>query len=142
MALATELLRILRTPGYDLGHPRHVDQVAIDFSELTLIAGKVLVALSTELVGQPYETLIAEYMALPLTDFVTDKWPYGNAARVRRLRSGAARPVRDARTDPAVLEDQRRTRLDGRCSGATRAQARSGRPACFFAPARIRSDDP
>jgi hypothetical protein len=119
---------------YDLGHPRHLDQVAIDFPELTLIGGlggwpwvnemvalvrrhpklhldtsahrakylgqrgsgwemllqfgntliqdKVLVGLSAGLVGQPHETLIAEYMALPLKDTVKEKWLYGNAARV------------------------------------------------------------
>jgi len=33
-------------------------------------------------VGQSYETLIAEYMALPLKDSVKDKWLYHNAARV------------------------------------------------------------
>jgi predicted TIM-barrel fold metal-dependent hydrolase len=119
---------------YDLGHPRHLDQVAIDFPELTIIGGlggwpwvnemvaivrrhprlyldtsahrarylgqpgsgwemllqfgntliqdKVLVGLSAGLVGQPYETLLAEYMALPLKDTVKDKWLYLNAARV------------------------------------------------------------
>jgi uncharacterized protein len=119
---------------YDLGHPRHLDQVAIDFPELTIIGGlggwpwvnemvaivrrhpklyldtsahrarylgqrgsgwemllqfgntliqdKVLVGLSAGLVGQPHETLIAEYMALPLKDTVKEKWLYHNAARV------------------------------------------------------------
>ena len=119
---------------YDLGHPRHLDQVAIDFPELTLIGGlggwpwvnemvalvrrhpklhldtsahrakylgqpgsgwemlmqfgntliqdKVLVGLSAGLVGQPHETLIQEYMALPLKDTVKEKWLYRNAARV------------------------------------------------------------
>jgi predicted TIM-barrel fold metal-dependent hydrolase len=119
---------------YDLGHPRHLDQVAIDFPELTLIGGlggwpwvnemvalvrrhpklhvdtsahrakylgqrgsgwemlmqfgntliqdKVLVGLSGGHVGQPIETLIDEYMALPLKDTVKDKWLYANAARV------------------------------------------------------------
>jgi hypothetical protein len=122
---------------YDLGHPRHLDQVAIDFPELTLIGGlggwpwvnemvalvrrhpklhldtsahrakylgqrgsgwemlmqfgntliqdKVLVGLSAGLVSQSYETLIAEYMALPLKDTVKEKWLYTNAARVFRL---------------------------------------------------------
>ncbi len=122
---------------YDLGHPRHLDQVAIDFPELTLIGGlggwpwvnemvalvrrhpklhvdtsahrakylgqrgsgwemllqfgntliqdKVLVGLSAGLVGQPPETLIEEYMALPLKDTVKEKWLYRNAARVFRL---------------------------------------------------------
>jgi len=119
---------------YDLGHPRHLDQVAIDFPELTLIGGlggwpwvnemvalvrrhpklhldtsahraryfgqsgsgwemlmqfgntliqdKVLVGLSAGLVGQPHETLIQEYLALPLKDTVKEKWLYRNAARV------------------------------------------------------------
>ena len=119
---------------YDLGHPRHLDQVAIDFPELTIIGGlggwpwvnemvalvrrhpklhldtsahrakylgqrgsgwemliqfgntliqdKVLVGLSAGLVGQPHETLIQEYLALPLKDTVKDKWLYGNAARI------------------------------------------------------------
>ena len=119
---------------YDLGHPRHLDQVAIDFPELTLIGGlggwpwvnemvalvrrhpklhldtsahrarylgqrgsgwemllqfgntliqdKVLVGLSAGLVGQPHETLIQEYLALPLKDTVKEKWLYHNAARV------------------------------------------------------------
>jgi uncharacterized protein len=119
---------------YDLGHPRHLDQVAMDFPELTIIGGlggwpwvnemvaivrrhpklymdtsahrarylgqpgsgwemllqfgntliqdKVLVGLSAGLVGQSYETLLGEYMALPLKDTVKEKWLYDNAARV------------------------------------------------------------
>ena len=119
---------------YDLGHPRHLDQVAIDFPELTIIGGlggwpwvnemvalvrrhpklhldtsahrakylgqrgsgwemlmqfgntliqdKVLVGLSAGLVGQPHETLIREYLDLPLKDAVKEKWLYTNAARV------------------------------------------------------------
>jgi predicted TIM-barrel fold metal-dependent hydrolase len=119
---------------YDLGHPRHLDQVAIDFPELTIIGGlggwpwvnemvalvrrhpklhldtsahrakylgqrgsgwemllqfgntliqdKVLVGLSAGLVGQTHETLIKEYLDLPLKDTVKDKWLYGNAARI------------------------------------------------------------
>ena len=119
---------------YDLGHPRHLDQVAIDFPELIIIGGlggwpwvnemvalvrrhprlyldtsahrarylgqrgsgwemllqfgntliqdKVMVGLSSGLVGQPHETLIQEYLALPLKDTVKEKWLYGNAARV------------------------------------------------------------
>jgi len=119
---------------YDLGHPRNLDQVAIDFPELTIIGGlggwpwvnemvalvrrhpklyldtsahrakylgqrgsgwemllqfgntliqdKVLVGLSAGLVGQPHETLIQEYLALPLKDTVKEKWLYLNAARV------------------------------------------------------------
>jgi uncharacterized protein len=42
----------------------------------------VLVGLSAGLVGQPYETLIDEYLNLPLKDTVKEKWLYGNAARV------------------------------------------------------------
>ena len=34
------------------------------------------------LVGQPHETLIKEYLELPLKDVVKEKWFYGNAARV------------------------------------------------------------
>ncbi len=119
---------------YDVGHPRHLDQVAMDFPELTIIGGlggwpwvnemvalvrrhpklhmdtsahrakylgqrgsgwemlmqfgntliqdKVLVGLSAGLVGQPYETLIQEYLGLPLKDSVKEKWLYKNAARV------------------------------------------------------------
>jgi predicted TIM-barrel fold metal-dependent hydrolase len=119
---------------YDLGHPRHLDQVAIDFPELTIIGGlggwpwvnemvalvrrhprlhvdtsahrakylgqrgsgwemliqfgntliqdKVLVGLSAGLVGQPHETLIKEYLDLPLKESVKEKWLYANAARV------------------------------------------------------------
>jgi uncharacterized protein len=119
---------------YDLGHPKHLDQVAIDFPELTIIGGlggwpwvnemvalvrrhpnlyvdtsahrakylgqpgsgwemlmqfgntliqdKVLVGLSAGLVGQPYETLIQEYLDLPLKENVKEKWLYHNAARV------------------------------------------------------------
>jgi predicted TIM-barrel fold metal-dependent hydrolase len=119
---------------YDLGHPRHLDQVAIDFPELTIIGGlggwpwvnemvalvrrhpklhldtsahrakylgqrgsgwemlmqfgntliqdKVLVGLSAGLVGQSHETLIREYLALPLKDTVKEKWLYLNAARL------------------------------------------------------------
>jgi uncharacterized protein len=124
---------------YDLGHPRHLDQVAIDFPELTIIGGlggwpwvnemvalvrrhpklyldtsahrakylgqrgsgwemllqfgntliqdKVLVGLSAGLVGQPHETLIEEYLALPLKDAVKEKWLYRNAARVFGLEA-------------------------------------------------------
>jgi predicted TIM-barrel fold metal-dependent hydrolase len=119
---------------YDLGHPRNLDQVAMDFPELKIIGGlggwpwvnemvalvrrhpnlhvdtsahrarylgqpgsgwemliqfgntliqdKVMVGLSAGLVGQPYETLIKEYLGLPLKDAVKEKWLYGNAARV------------------------------------------------------------
>jgi len=119
---------------YDLGHPRHLDQVAMDFPDLRIIGGlggwpwvnemvalvrrhpnlhidtsahrakylgqsgsgwemllqfgntliqdKVLVGLSAGLVGQPHETLIDEYMSLPLKDTVKEKWLYKNAARV------------------------------------------------------------
>jgi predicted TIM-barrel fold metal-dependent hydrolase len=119
---------------YDLGHPRHLDQVAMDFPELRIIGGlggwpwvnemvalvrrhpnlhldtsahrakylgqagsgwemlmqfgntliqdKVLVGLSAGLVGQSHETLIREYLDLPLKDSVREKWLHGNAARV------------------------------------------------------------
>jgi predicted TIM-barrel fold metal-dependent hydrolase len=119
---------------YDLGHPKHLDQVAMDFPELTIIGGlggwpwvnemvalvrrhpnlhvdtsahrakylgqpgsgwemlmqfgntliqdKVLIGISAGLVGQPYETLIQEYLNLPLKDSVKEKWLYRNAARI------------------------------------------------------------
>jgi len=51
----------------------------------TLIQDKVLVGLSAGLVGQPYETLIDEYMNLPLKDNVKEKWLYKSAARVFEL---------------------------------------------------------
>ena len=122
---------------YDLGHPRHLDQVAMDFPELRIVAGlsgwpwvhetvallrrhpnlyadtgshrprhfstpgsgweqflqfgntllqdKIMVGLSWEAFGLPYETLISEYEALPLKDAVVEKWLYGNAARFFRL---------------------------------------------------------
>jgi predicted TIM-barrel fold metal-dependent hydrolase len=40
------------------------------------------VGLSAGLVGQPYETLIQEYLDLPLKEKVKEKWLYDNAARV------------------------------------------------------------
>jgi predicted TIM-barrel fold metal-dependent hydrolase len=119
---------------YDLGHPRNLDQVAMDFPELKIIGGlagwpwvnemvavvrrhpnlhldtsahrpkyfaqpgsgwemllqfgntliqdKVMVGISAALIGQPHETLIQEYLDLPLKDSVKEKWLYGNAARV------------------------------------------------------------
>jgi predicted TIM-barrel fold metal-dependent hydrolase len=122
---------------YDLGHPRHLDQVAMDFPELRIVAGlggwpwvnemvallrrhpnlyadtgshrprhfatpgsgweqflqfgntmlqdKIMVGLSREAFGLPYEALIAEYEALPLKEAVVEKWLYGNAARFFRL---------------------------------------------------------
>lgn len=120
--------------GYDLGHPRNLDQVAVDFPELTIIAGlsgwpwvnetvalvrrhpnlycdtaahrpkyfgvkgsgweqfmqfgntllqdKVMVGLSWGLMGDSFENLIGEYLALPLKERVKEKWLYDNAARV------------------------------------------------------------
>ena len=98
---------------YDLGHPRHLDQVAIDFPELTIIGGlggwpwvNEMVALvrrhpklyldtaahrakylgqrgsGWEMLMQFGNTLIQEYLALPLKDTVKEKWLYRNAARV------------------------------------------------------------
>lgn len=119
---------------YDLGHPKHLDTVATEFPELTIIAGlagwpwvpemvalarrhpnlyidsaahrprhfatpgagwemllqfgntliqdKVMVGLSWLTLGLPLETLIDEYLALPLKDAVKEKWLYANAARV------------------------------------------------------------
>ena len=122
---------------YDLGHPRNLDQICMDFPELKLIAGlggwpwvndmvalvrrhpnlymdtsshrpkhfgtpnsgwdmlmqfgntlaqdKVLTGLSWG--GGPsgtdsYQTLVDEYLNLPLKDSVKEKWLYYNAARV------------------------------------------------------------
>ena len=48
----------------------------------TLIQDKVLVGISAGLIGQPYETLIQEYLDLPLKESVKEKWLYRNAARV------------------------------------------------------------
>jgi hypothetical protein len=122
---------------YDLGHPKHLDQVCVHFPELTVIAGlggwpwvnemvalarrhpnlyidtaahrprhfgtpgsgwemllqfgntllqdKVMVGISWLTVGQSYETLINEYLELPLKDAVKEKWLYGNAARLLRI---------------------------------------------------------
>jgi len=122
---------------YDLGHPRNLDQIAIDFPELKIIGGlggwpwvnemvalvrrhpnlyldtsahrpkylgepgtgwemlmrfgntliqdKVLVGISATLIGQPHETLIQEYLDLPLKDSVKEKWLYANAARLFEL---------------------------------------------------------
>jgi predicted TIM-barrel fold metal-dependent hydrolase len=123
--------------AYDLGHPRHLDRVCIDFPELRVVAGlsgwpwgnemvalmrrhpnlycdtashrprhfstpgagwetfmqfgntllqdKVMIGLSRETFGVPYEALIAEYEELPLKDSVKDKWFYQNAARFFRI---------------------------------------------------------
>ena len=116
---------------YDIGHPRHLDQVAMDFPELRIVAGlagwpwvtdmigllrrhpnlyadtaahrprhfatagsgweeflqfgntllqdKIMVGLSRSTFGIPFETLIAEYQALPLKPAVLEKWFYRNA---------------------------------------------------------------
>ncbi len=44
-----------------------------------------MVGLSWETIGLPLETLIGEYMQLPLKDAVKDKWLYENALRFLRL---------------------------------------------------------
>jgi len=122
---------------YDLGHPRHLDQICMDFPELTMIAGlggwpwvnemvalirrhpnlymdtsshrpkhfgtqgsgwemlmqfgntlaqdKVLTGLSwggAAAGPDSYETLVNEYLDLPLKDAVKEKWLYYNAARI------------------------------------------------------------
>jgi predicted TIM-barrel fold metal-dependent hydrolase len=119
---------------YDLGHPRNLDQICMDFPEMTLIAGlsgwpwvnemvallrrhpnlycdtsahrprhfatpgsgwemlmqfgnsliqdKIMTGFSWSTIGESYETLISEYLALPLKDSVKEKWLFGNAARV------------------------------------------------------------
>ena len=64
-----------------LGQPGSGWDMLLQFGN-TLIQDKVLVGISAGLVGQPYETLIEEYLALPLKDHVKEKWLYGNAARV------------------------------------------------------------
>src|SRR4029077_17669937 len=71
----------------------------------TLIQDKVLVGLSAGLVGQPHETLIQEYLELPLKDTVKEKWLYGNAARVFGLacalrESTPCRPIARFATKP------------------------------------------
>jgi predicted TIM-barrel fold metal-dependent hydrolase len=48
----------------------------------TVLQDKVLVGISWLTIGQPYETLIQEYLDLPLKDSVKEKWLYHNAARV------------------------------------------------------------
>lgn len=122
---------------YDLGHPKHLDQVMVDFPELKLIAGlggwpwvnemvalvrrhpnlymdtsshrpkhfgtsgsgwemlmqfgntlaqdKVITGLSwagAAAAKDPYQTLVDEYLALPLKDSVKEKWLYYNAANL------------------------------------------------------------
>ena len=122
---------------YDLGHPRNLDQICVDFPELTLIAGlggwpwvhdmvalirrhpnlymdtsshrpkhfgtkgsgwellmqfgntlcqdKVLTGISWgggAAGNDSYETLVQEYLELPLKDPVKEKWLYYNAARI------------------------------------------------------------
>jgi predicted TIM-barrel fold metal-dependent hydrolase len=123
--------------AYDLGHPKHLDQVCVDFPELTVIGGlggwpwvnemvalvrrhpnlyvdtaahrprhfatpgsgwemllqygntllqdKVMVGISWLTIGQSYETLINEYLDLPLKDVVKEKWLYDNAARLLKV---------------------------------------------------------
>lgn len=118
---------------YDLGHPRHIDQVAVDFPELricaglsgwpwvnemvalvrrhpnlycdtsahrarhfatngsgwdqfmqygnTLIQDKIMVGFAAGLLRMPLETIVDEYLALPLKESVKEKWLYGNAVR-------------------------------------------------------------
>ena len=70
--------------GRYLGQPGSGWEMLMQFGN-TLIQDKVLVGLSAGLVGQSHETLIQEYMALPLKDSVKEKWLYTNAARVFRV---------------------------------------------------------
>jgi uncharacterized protein len=122
---------------YEVAHPRHLDQICIDFPELRVVAGlggwpwanetvalmrrhpnlyadtashrpkhfgtpnsgwdmfmqfgntllqdKIMVGLSRETFGVPYETLVKEYEDLPLKDSVKEKWLYANAAHFFRL---------------------------------------------------------
>ena len=116
---------------YDIGHPSHLDQVAMDFPELRIVAGlagwpwvndmvallrrhpnlycdtaahrprhfstpgsgwesflqfgntllqdKIMVGLSRSTFNTSFETLIAEYQALPLKESVLEKWFHKNA---------------------------------------------------------------
>lgn len=122
---------------YDLGHPRHLDCVAMDFPELRIVAGlsgwpwvsemvallrrhpnlycdtaahrprhfathgsgweqflqfgntllqdKIMIGLSRDMFGVPFEALIDEYRALPLKPTVLKKWFYENAVNFFRL---------------------------------------------------------
>ena len=123
--------------AYDLGHPRNLDQIAVDFPELRIVAGlsgwpwvnemvallrrhpnlyadtashhpryfgvpgsgwemflqfgntllqdKIMVGLSWEQFGLPFEEIIKLYEGLPLKEKVVEKWLYGNAARFFQL---------------------------------------------------------
>jgi uncharacterized protein len=64
-----------------LGQPGSGWEMLMQFGN-TLIQDKVLIGISAGLVGQPYETLIQEYLTLPLKDSVKEKWLYHNAARI------------------------------------------------------------
>jgi uncharacterized protein len=122
---------------YDLGHPRHIDQVAVDFPELRIVAGlggwpwvnemvallrrhpnlycdtsshrprhfategsgwemflrfgntllqdKIMVGLSAHGLGMATETVITEYLSLPLKESVMEKWLYHNASNFFRM---------------------------------------------------------
>jgi uncharacterized protein len=51
----------------------------------TLLQDKVMVGVSWLTIGESYETLIGEILALPLKDSVKEKWLYSNAARFFRV---------------------------------------------------------
>ena len=92
----------------------------------TLIQDKVLVGLSAGLVGQPYETLIQEYLGLPLKDTVKEKWLYGNAARVFGLLTRDAACSMHAWHSRSDDHDRQRLRSRGESPGL--AGRRPGRP--------------
>ncbi len=52
----------------------------------TLLQDKVMVGLSAAGLGIPAETLIAEYLALPLKESVMEKWLFTNASVLRTGR--------------------------------------------------------
>jgi predicted TIM-barrel fold metal-dependent hydrolase len=67
--------------------PRHIATAGSGWEMLTqfgnsLLQDKVMVGVSWLTLGQSYETLIGEVLALPLKDAVKEKWLYHNAARV------------------------------------------------------------
>ena len=51
----------------------------------TFLQDKIMVGLSQAAFGVPFETLVAEYEALPSKPAVLEKWLYGNAKRFARL---------------------------------------------------------
>src|SRR6266403_298501 len=68
----------------DLGHPRHLDPVARDFTELRIIMshGGYPRALEACLLQRPVSQLVAEFRALPVRPAVMARELEGNAERV------------------------------------------------------------